>query len=325
MNGPQQRVEEDEELRKWLPVFCGRLGRDKSATARATLYCLSWAGGSPADFSAWDAEHASAALKVRPVCLPGRAQRIREPPITSVAEAAERVAAVVGRHAAAERRPFALYGQSYGALLAYEVARRICAAHKDAAPLLVAVVVASRPPPCVQDPPVGAARLSDIADNAELVRAVAAKYGDEQLARVCAAGADVLDVFVPQLRADLTAYENYRAVKAGEAGTRLPCPVLVCRGREDSTVGSEESLRAWARDFGSSGSKEDVLVFPGGHFFARDRAVAHELVACVERFVLECAENQKECAAETETGTTGTATGTTLAAPSEEEELLMCF
>lgn len=294
------------ETDKWFPQVGGAC--DKSQTARATLYCLGHAGGTPADFAAWDAQHASPALRVRPVCLPGRPPRHHEPCPTSITAAATAIAAAIERDfaPAAPSHALVLYGESYGALLAFETARRLSA---STAARLAAVVVASRAPPSTpSSAPDDSQRFSRIADDSAFIDAVARAYGDPLLARVATASGDSAAPLVARLRADLGAYEAYTGATA-----RLACPVLACRGRDDPATTAADMV-AWACDFGAAGSA--MRTYEGGHFFARDAVVAHTLVSDIEAFVGQCTAKVLVPTA---------ATRQHDKKEDEEEEMLMCF
>jgi len=303
-----------EEENKWFPCFAGpKLGRDKSKTARATMYCLSHAGGSHMDFCTWDASHTSEALKIRSICLPGRAHRHAEPVISSVTECAAQLADVISRHAITVGLPFAIFGQSYGTLLVYETVLRLTDRAKA---LLVGVVVAARMPPDVIMPD-GEERLSIIEDDLEFIEKVISKWGDDSLAKSGLAdkirsGGDekaAVKPFVDRLRADVHGYENYLGGK-----TRLPCAVFACRGRDDKTT-TDEGLKKWISDFATEGITK---TYDGGHFFTRDENIAHLVMADAEKFVLDHIPNKPVEEVKP--------TIVVPAAPvSQEEEFLMCF
>src|SRR5690349_4202830 len=87
----------------------------------ARIVCLPYAGGAASLFRPW-----SAALprdvELRAVQLPARQDRHEEPAMTSVDAIVDHVAALM-----AELRPAPtlLFGHSFGALLAHEIARRL--------------------------------------------------------------------------------------------------------------------------------------------------------------------------------------------------------
>jgi len=70
---------------------------------------------------------------------------------------------------------------------------------------------------------------------------------------------DLLDLFLPLLRADLAVYETYLYTAAAP----LDCPITVFGGLQDRCV-APEALEAW-RDQTSSTFTSRML--PGNHFF----------------------------------------------------------
>src|SRR4051794_36920377 len=87
--------------------------------ARRRLFCLPHAGGGAAAFRRW-ADGMAAAVEVVAVQPPGRETRFREPPFTDW-----RSLVVSLADALPADRPFALFGHSLGALLAFELAREL--------------------------------------------------------------------------------------------------------------------------------------------------------------------------------------------------------
>ncbi|SIT38824.1 Oleoyl-(Acyl-carrier-protein) hydrolase [Paraburkholderia ribeironis] len=83
------------------------------------LFCLPFAGGSAQLYWRWPLALPSL-VEVCPVQLPGRTTRLAEAPFTQVHAAAEAIANALSPRL---DRPYALFGHSMGALLAYEVAR----------------------------------------------------------------------------------------------------------------------------------------------------------------------------------------------------------
>lgn len=107
---------------------------------RLRLVCFAHAGGTAASFSAL-----SAALppdtELWATQLPGRFVRYREPATTSLSELVAQIADAL--LAAAEPDvPIALLGQSFGGLLAFEVAKRL----ERVRPALALVVLSASPP-----------------------------------------------------------------------------------------------------------------------------------------------------------------------------------
>ena len=88
-------------------------------SARLRLFCLPPAGGGASIYRSWQAGFPSE-FDVCSVQLPGRETRLMEPPFSRMDPLVEALAeALVG----ALDRPFALFGHSMGALIAYELAK----------------------------------------------------------------------------------------------------------------------------------------------------------------------------------------------------------
>jgi surfactin synthase thioesterase subunit len=70
---------------------------------------------------------------------------------------------------------------------------------------------------------------------------------------------DLLEVFLPMIRADFAVAETYRH----RPGRELTCPVVVCRGADDVDV-TEAACAAWEE---LTTGRCVQHCFPGGHFF----------------------------------------------------------
>src|ERR1700720_4333094 len=89
--------------------------------AALRLFCLPFAGGGASVYRSWGSQLPSS-IEVCPVQLPGREERYGEPVFTSLIGLARAVAREMTPFL---DRPFAVFGHSMGALLAFEVARSL--------------------------------------------------------------------------------------------------------------------------------------------------------------------------------------------------------
>lgn len=89
--------------------------------ARTRLFCFPYAGGGPAVFRNWTARLAPDVDLVG-IRIPGRESRLRESPYSDWGCLVDDVVAEL---TPLFHLPFVLYGHSFGAMLAYEVARRL--------------------------------------------------------------------------------------------------------------------------------------------------------------------------------------------------------
>ena len=108
----------EREAALWLPA------RRRLDAPRVRLLCLPYAGGGATIYRAWSAE-LPADVEVRPVQLPARQDRRHETPLTRVDAIVTRLVAAVESLPPA---PTAIFGHSFGGLVAYELGRRLSAA-----------------------------------------------------------------------------------------------------------------------------------------------------------------------------------------------------
>jgi surfactin synthase thioesterase subunit len=223
----------------WLPWAKGE------AQAAVRLLCLPPAGGAASFYRNWG-NSLPAEVDVCAVQLPGRETRLREPPYTRLGPLVDALAAAIRPHL---DRPFAIFGHSMGALLGFELARRLRA---TAAPEpLLLVVSGHRAPhlPRTRPPLHGLPR-------AELIEAVRDLQGtpDDVLRN-----SELLELVLPTMRADFAVCETY---------VHRVCPPLACRlvalgGIGDELV-SREEVAAWRHH---TQGPFAMSMLPGDHFF----------------------------------------------------------
>ncbi len=188
------------------------------------LFCLPHAGSGAAGFYRWK-RLLPASIAVCPVLLPGREARLGEPALTDWASVVNELEAQAGPHL---DRPYAIFGHSMGALLAYEWARR-------AARAPLCLFASGRKAPQVETSHRWLHRLSEDQFVSELKQ----RYGGEPEALLL--DPELRDVFLPILRSDLQVVESYE----WQPGPLLNFEVCAMAGAEDRSV-SDEGLARWA-------------------------------------------------------------------------------
>ncbi|MFB7949654.1 thioesterase II family protein [Kitasatospora phosalacinea] len=232
------------ELGAWIRRF------QPAEQAAVRLVCLPHAGGA-ATYYFPVAKALAPAIDVLAVQYPGRQDRRTEPVIEDVRALADRITAELLPWT---DRPLALFGHSMGALVGYEVARRLEAA--GTAPLGL-FASGRRAPSTVREESVHRR------DDQGIVSALRelSGTGDEVLD-----DADLLGMVLTAVRGDYKAVETYR----DDDRPVLACPVEVLTGDSDGMTSPEEN-RAWERH--TTGECR-VTEFPGGHFYLVDQAPA---------------------------------------------------
>jgi surfactin synthase thioesterase subunit len=229
----------------WIRTFHPAPGSDK------TLVCFPHAGGAATFYF-------PLSMRLRPhaevlvLQYPGRHERLAEPPIEDIETLADQVFMVL--------RPrihdsLAFFGHSMGAIVAFEVARRM----ERAIGTSPAVLIASgrRAPSCRR---VESTYLRDdagiIEEMMNLSGTHASVLAEEELVRM----------ILPAIRADYRAIQTYE-YKPG-LGPDLRCPITALVGDSDPQVTQDEA-RSWSKH---TTAGFDLHVFDGGgHFYLNTR------------------------------------------------------
>jgi medium-chain acyl-[acyl-carrier-protein] hydrolase len=242
------------------------LERPERPAAHVRLFCFGHAGAGGREYASWP-EALPEAVEVCSVVLPGRGPRRRQGAYTRMEALIE---TLVPQLLPLLDRPFALFGHSLGALVAFEAAREL--RRRGLRPC--GLFVAGCPAPHLVRP--GAHEGTD----GRLL---------EDLWRAGGTPAEVLNspelmaLLLPVIRADLAIYGTYRHA----ADDPLECAIVALGGTTDGSVTSEE-LEAWRAH--TAGAFERVVV-SGGHFFVQ--SARDEVLARVRRGVLRFAEAQE--------------------------------
>ncbi|MCF6524506.1 thioesterase II family protein [Streptomyces sp. JJ36] len=217
------------------------------------LLCVPYAGGGPAAFQGWN-ELLPDAVEPWLLRLPGREARFREEPHTEVSRLVKEAAAVLGP---ALDGPYALFGHSLGALLAFELARELRRGYGREP---VHLSVSARAAPHL---PLRHAVVHRLPDDL-LLEALDRRF--QAIPPALRDDPQLRALYLPVLRADVTLLETY----AHTEEPPLSCPVTAYGGTDDPEFGPGE-LEAWRRHT-SAGFR--VRSFPGGHFFLNTERAA---------------------------------------------------
>ncbi|HYN94948.1 MAG TPA: alpha/beta fold hydrolase [Pilimelia sp.] len=230
--------------RRWLP-WHPHVGADPGGPL--LVYSFPHAGGAANSYLALS--RSATAVVVCPVELPGRATRFGEPLGTDLRGlVADFVAAVF---ADGHPQPFALFGHSMGAALAYETARQLTAA--GGPPPRCLLVSGARPPGSALAKKVDGASDEALADLVRLVQGTPAEV---------IANAALMDLMLPVLQADMRMLTEYQR----SSPQLLTCAVRAYGGAEDE-LAAPDWIRRWR---GLTTGPFQDRIFPGGHFFLHD-------------------------------------------------------
>ncbi|WP_433399614.1 thioesterase II family protein [Streptomyces sp. CA-146814] len=214
--------------------------------AAVRVICLPHAGGS-ANYFRPLATALPPTAEVLAVQYPGRMDRVNEPYVGDFEEMTERTLAAVGREV---DRPVALFGHSMGALLAFQVAKRLEA---EGVPPLALFASGARPPGRSLLP-----RHTRPRTDEELITDLALLNGtDERLLD----NQEMRTLVLSALRADYRMLRSYR-----RDDSALACPLAALTGDDDPVVPVDDA-GGWSRHTtGAFG----LHVFAGKHFYLAD-------------------------------------------------------
>lgn len=212
--------------------------------APVRLLCVPYAGGGPGVFNGWSAA-LGADIEVGAVALPGRERRVTEEPSCDPAEIARAVAASADR-------PFALFGHSMGALVAFEVVRHL---RRLGGPLPVHLFVSGCVAPGTPLRGHLYEGLSWVPD-AELLDRLVRGGG---LPPEVVTHKELLELLLPVFRADFGWLDAYKP----DDEPPLPVPVTAFAGTGDTSAPPED-VELWRTQ---TTAAFGLHVLPGGHFF----------------------------------------------------------
>ncbi len=245
----------------------------RTSSAALRLFSFAHAGGGSAAFRGWH-ERLGDQIELGYVQLPGRESRLRETPYASIPEL---IPTLVDAIAPQMDRPFAFYGHSLGARIAFEAARELRRRGlAEPAHLFVAACHAPQIP--WPHPPMHGLAMRPF------LREVLKRYGgipqqvleDEEL---CA-------LLAPALQADVTMIETVAYTPEPPLG----CGISAFGGLRDAMV-EKSTLQTWQTQTRGSFHLE---MLPGDHFFPH--VVQSRLPESIAAELLEVMSSHKPAA-----------------------------
>jgi len=225
------------------------------------LFCFHPAAAGPSLFRLWG-KYLPSNIEVCAIQLPGRETRVKETLITEWDDLTPNL--TQGLLPLIEEYPFAFFGHSLGALVIFEVARKL---RREKLPFPKYMFVSGRRPPHI---PID--NLVHQTPNSILISALR-EYGgtpEEALQNQY-----LMQLYLPILRADLTLNEKYTYFSEAP----LECPIVAFRGTNDVEV-SLQQLSKWEQHTISNFALHE---FPGGHMFFQEEPKA--LIEAILKFL----------------------------------------
>jgi medium-chain acyl-[acyl-carrier-protein] hydrolase len=233
--------------------------------ARLRLVCFPYAGGGATLFRRWP-ERLGLEVELWAAQLPGREARRGEPPVPDLRALGRSLAGALAHSC---DPPFAFFGHSMGAVLAFETAREL---RRLGARGPEGIVVSACGAPHLPNLKPPTYHLPEDEFRAELARL-------NGTPRELLDNSELMALMMPTLRADFTACQTYAYV----AEPPLACPITAMGGKSDTEV-APENLERWRVHTTGAFS---LRVIPGDHFFIHTAAEGFlgELTAELKRLV----------------------------------------
>jgi len=213
--------------------------------AALRLFCFCYAGGNAAVYLPWQGA-LGPDIEVCAIQLPGRGTRFAEPLLQHIDEAVPAIAQAI---AALPDLPFAFFGHSLGALLAYEVSHYL---RERGGALPRQLIVSGAHGPRARNPK----RQLHLLDDAALVSELERYDGTPPQVL---ANPGLLELLLPIVRADFRMASDY----ADTPRAPLPVPITVFAGRDDEF----DDVAQYEDWFSDSSVGGELAWFDGGHFF----------------------------------------------------------
>ncbi|HML59405.1 MAG TPA: thioesterase domain-containing protein [Solidesulfovibrio sp.] len=218
------------------------------ADADMRLFCLPYAGAGASLYRSWSRIF-PASIQVCPVQLPGREERLGEPCQTTVGGLVEGLMEALPPYL---DRPYALFGHSLGAKIAFELCRTLLG--DGYTPPRILAVSACRAPHLPEPAPIHNLSRDGFVSGLK-------RYSED--AGLLQENPELLELLLPLLRADFLADESYAFYGDGA----LPVPIEAFYGVDDPEATLPE-VRAWDA-YTTAGFR--LTAVDGKHLYVRDR------------------------------------------------------
>jgi len=216
------------------------------------LFCFPYAGGGGGFYKNWPS-HLGDDVSVYPVILPGRERRFSESPYVSLESLIDDFMEVIKPYL---DKPFAFFGHSMGALIAFEVTKRI-EQHTSYKPNHL--FISAKAAPHIET----SKQHKHLLSNSSLIEELRKVNGTDA---VILENKELMDVMLPVIRADFQLLETYRY----NPGYLINTPMTVFGGMNDEEVNHNE-LVEWVAL--SRHKHFQLNLFRGDHFFIQENVL----------------------------------------------------
>jgi surfactin synthase thioesterase subunit len=227
-------------------------GAPRHTRPRLRLFCYPYAGGGASVYRQWSTSLPKD-VEVCSIQLPGREERLAEPPFVRLEPLVQTLVQVLGPYI---DEAYAFWGHSMGALVAFELVREL-RKQKLGSPARLYISAHRAPHLASRHPTIH--HLPDAEFRIALERF-------DSIPQAVFEHSELRQLVLPTLRADFAVCETYRYIP----DRPLDCPIVAFGGLNDREV-SREELGAWQSHTHSPFS---LKMLPGDHFFIQTANVS---------------------------------------------------
>lgn len=236
---PTQSATMTQPANRWVYYF------KPNPDANVRLFCFPYAGATALVYRTW-AQKLPPSLEVIAIQLPGRFTRMREPAISNLRDLVQPVASALEPFL---DKPYAFFGHSMGALLAFETTR-LFRRRGHALPQHLFVSGRSAPQLSPEHRPLYNLPKDELLAELQQLDGTPRQVLDHP---------ELMDLMLPVLRADFSVCDTYEYKEEAP----LACPITALGGLQDSDI-SRRRIEAWREQTSATFT---LRMFEGGHFF----------------------------------------------------------
>jgi surfactin synthase thioesterase subunit len=227
------------------PAYPWVSGIEEAVAGKLIVFCFPYAGAGALVYRAWR-ERLRGTATVCGIGLPGRESRLNERPFDSMEDLAPALAAGL---LPVLREPFAFFGHSMGAGIAFEVTRWL-RRNGHLLPRSLHVSAARAPQDRTKFPAAPDPTNEELLNQLRRLRGISSHILEKP---------ELLEIAMTSLRADTRMYRRYRYT----AEEPLAVPLFAYSGTADPSI-TPEQMEAWRAQTSVLFERRE---FPGGHFY----------------------------------------------------------
>jgi surfactin synthase thioesterase subunit/3-oxoacyl-(acyl-carrier-protein) synthase/acyl carrier protein len=274
---------------KWIPY------RHQTKETKIKVFCCPSGGGGASIYRDWQRTF-SQNIGICPIQLPGREERMGEKPIDTINQL---INTLVDNLAEDMNEPFALFGHSFGSLIAFELTRYL---RRNNLPQPCHLFVSAFPDPrvptisldrLVKQLKTKGLQLNDISESHRIenlttvqLQAIASifnengimGYGEYLLDKV------IMKSLLPIFVGDMKIVKSYTYYQ----DAALDIPITVFAGRKDLWVSYEDHL-PWREHTTASC---EIVEFDSGHMFIREQEFKNKIITRINTLLLNYLEEK---------------------------------